>query len=183
MGYLFSAPLLFAVALSKAESATGLKVAEWLLLVSGLTLLWGAAGEYLEDHGKLHKLPRWLRWTKLIFILMVVGGLIGEFIGDAGVFVFSEELQSIDDQELTRLGDTATSLETRLKSVSGAVDNAQDKSGKAILASTKALTVATGARKEADSFEKDISVAKRQAADAESHLGEAVSMAKGKRRN
>ena len=148
MGYLFSAPLLFAVALSKSESATGLKAAEWVLLVSGLILLWGAAGEYLEDHKKLYKLPRWLQWTKFVFVLMVVGGLIGEFIGDAGVFVFSEELQSIEDQELTRLGDTATSLENRLKSVSDSADKAQEKSGNAISASTKALTVATGARKE-----------------------------------
>ena len=102
----------------------------------------GAAGEYLEDHGKLHKLPRWLQWTKLVFILMVVGGLIGEFLGDAGVFVFSEELQSIEDQELTRLGDTATSLENRLKSVSAAADKAQDQSGNAVSASTKALRTA-----------------------------------------
>lgn len=54
---------------------------------------------------------------------------------------------------------------------------AHDEADKAVAASSNALTLAGGARKEADSFERDIVSAKTQAADAESHLAEALKQA------
>jgi len=91
MGY-FSSLL----SLSKFATETALNVAELVIIASGLLLAFGAIGEYLEEHDRL---PRWMAWPKLVFIILVVASLIGEFLGDAGVFVFSEHLQSINDQE------------------------------------------------------------------------------------
>jgi hypothetical protein len=96
MGYL---------SLSKAAAETALDGSEILLIVSGLVLAFGAIGEYLLDHER--KLPRWIRWPKLAFILMVVVSLIGEFSGDAGVFFFSRQLQAISDGEYAALNKEA----------------------------------------------------------------------------
>jgi hypothetical protein len=92
MGYLFA---LFS--LSKSATETALNVSELTILAAGLLLAFGATGEYLEEHNRL---PCWMAWPKLVFILIVVTSLIGEFLGDAGVYVFSSELQSISDREL-----------------------------------------------------------------------------------
>jgi len=95
MGYFFS---LFA--LSKSATETALKNSEATIVVSGLLLAFGAIGEYLEEHNRL---PRWMRWPKIVFIVLVVASLIGEFFGDGGVFVFSEHLESINNAETSAL--------------------------------------------------------------------------------
>jgi hypothetical protein len=95
MGYLFSLSWF-----SKSATETALYIAELGIVVSGAILTFGAVGEYLEDH---HKLPRWMEWPKLVFIILVVLGLIGEFFGDGAVFVFSEHLQSINEAEAKAL--------------------------------------------------------------------------------
>src|ERR1022692_2046648 len=79
--------------MSKATAENGHTVSELVIIVSGLLLALGAVGEYLEEHGKFPK------WTKWVFISAVVVSLIGEFSGDAGVFVFSEHLQATSDSE------------------------------------------------------------------------------------
>src|SRR5579859_1339859 len=95
MGYFFS--LLF---LSKSATSIDLDISEAFLLISGLLLLVGAIGEYLEDHKRL---PRWANWPKLTFEIIVAVSLAGEFIAYGGVFVFSRHLQSIDDAEVSSL--------------------------------------------------------------------------------
>jgi hypothetical protein len=95
MGYLFSW-----LSLSKSASENALDWSEIIILVCGFILAFGAIGEYLEEHKRL---PRWIGWPKIVFILMVVIGLVGEFLGDAGVYVFSRRLQSISDSELVDL--------------------------------------------------------------------------------
>jgi hypothetical protein len=102
MGYLFSW-----ASLSKSASETALNGSEFLLLACGLVLAVGAAGEYLEDHGRL---PDWMKWSrkpKLVFVWMVAISLLGEFIGDAGVLMFSGHLQSISDSESAALNKEA----------------------------------------------------------------------------
>jgi hypothetical protein len=175
MGYFLSLSKI-----SKSAAETGLNVSEILLLVCGFVLAWGCIGEYLEEHERLDRFPRWLQWPSLVFILMVAFSLVGEFLGDAGVYLFSYHLQSIEEAELTRLGADADRLEKRLRLVdesSSAAGQAAiaalDNSGKAVSSSTVALNTARGARQEADSFEKDIVSAKQQSAAAESHLAEA----------
>jgi len=74
-------------------------VSESLLVLCGLVLAFGAAGEHIDEHGRL---PHWMEWSrkpKLVFVWMVALSLIGEFAGDAGVFLFSRAVQAIQDQE------------------------------------------------------------------------------------
>ena len=99
MGYSFSW-----FSLSKSATETALNVSEILILVSGLLLAFGAIGEYLEEHNRL---PRWIEWPKIVFIAFVVASLIGEFLGDGGVFVFSSHLQTISDGEFAVLNKEA----------------------------------------------------------------------------
>lgn len=176
MGYFLS---LFSF--SKSATETALNVAELVIIISGLLLAFGAVGEYLEEH---HKLPRWMGWPKIIFIVLVVVSLLGEFLGDAGVFIFSSHLQTIEDLELSAMGSNAEQLEARLKTVGDKATRAEStagaastKSSKAVVASGNALRLARGARKEADTFEKDIKSAKTQAADALANLAEAKRLA------
>jgi len=95
MGYFFSL-----ASLSKSSTETALDGSEIFIIISGFVLAFGAIGEYLDEHGKL---PRWMAWRKLVFIILVVVSLIGEFVGDAGVFVFSRHLQTISDDELAKV--------------------------------------------------------------------------------
>src|ERR1035441_3667004 len=99
MGYSFS-PLL----ISKSSTETILNVSEILLIVSGFVLTFGAIGEYLEEHGKL---PKWMKWPKLVFVFMVALSLVGEFLSDAGVFFSSSKLQTISDGEFAGLNKEA----------------------------------------------------------------------------
>jgi hypothetical protein len=94
MGYFLS------FSLSKPATETLLDVSEIILIGAGLILTVGAIGEYLEEHGRL---PRWIAWPRVVFIIMVVAGLLGEFFSDAGVFVFSRHLQTIADLEIAHL--------------------------------------------------------------------------------
>jgi len=75
--------------LSKSATETALDISEIAILVSGLVLALGATGEYLEEHNRL---PRWMCWPRLAFIVLVVTDLVGEFLGDGGVFAFSRAI-------------------------------------------------------------------------------------------
>jgi len=107
MGYFLS---LFP--LSKSATETLLDVSETILIGGGLILTLGAVGEYLEEHGRL---PRWLAWPRLVFIIMVVAGLLGEFLSDGGVFVFSRHLQTIADSEIAELTKENTAAKKELE--------------------------------------------------------------------
>jgi hypothetical protein len=107
MGYLFSW-----LSLSKSAAEHGLDFCEILIILAGLVLTLGAIGEYAKEH---HKLPLSLRCPMWVFILMVVGGLIGEFVGDAGVFLFSGTLQTISDEEVAKLTKKANEADERSK--------------------------------------------------------------------
>jgi hypothetical protein len=117
MGYFLS--------LSKETTEHWLNASELMLLVCGLVLAYGAAGEYLEEHGKL---PRWMRWArepKLVFVWMVAISLFGEFSGDAGVYIFSGQLQTISDTELTQLKNENLRLQGQVGDAKKAVIKAQ----------------------------------------------------------
>jgi len=108
-------------------------------------------------------------------------GVAGELLGDGGVFVFSRHLQVIEDTELTSLGSNAEQLAVRLKTLGDKTTQTEStasiasaKANEAVTASGNALNLARGAHQEAESFEKDIVSAKKQAADAEAHLEDAL---------
>jgi hypothetical protein len=160
MGYFFS--------LSKSAATVGFEVSEWMLLIFGGILVLGIFGEY-------KKLPK--RALSLcsasVFEILVMVGVAGELLGDGGVFVFSSHLQSIEDHELASLGSNAEQLEARLKAVGDKATQAEStsatasaKSNGAVIASGNAMTLARGARQEADTFEKEIALARKEASDA-----------------
>ena len=110
--------------------------------------------------------------------------IAGEFVGDAGVFIFSRHLQNLegaDIQTLSRESQSAlanaTNADSKAKAAASLLDIARKDSDAAKQASNKAQTIAHDARQEADSFEKDIVTAKERAAAAESHLAEAEKQA------
>jgi len=135
MGYFFS--------LSKSTTEHWLNGCELLPLVCGLVLAYGAAGEYLEEHGKL---PGWMRWTrepKFIFVWMVAISLFGEFAGDAGVYIFSGHLQSISDQEIKDANSRALDAATSARNAKGDAAQAHN-------LALGALDIATPAKETAD---------------------------------
>ena len=178
MGYFFS--------LSKSAATVGLEVSEWMLLVFGGVLVLGIFGEY-------KKLPKrlLLLWPATVFEILVMVGVAGELLGDGGVFIFSSHLQSIEDQELSSLGSNAGQLEARLKIVGDKATRAESTAGTASVASSNAvgsastavksassaLIIARGARQEADTFEKGIQSARKDAAGALANLAEAKRLA------
>jgi hypothetical protein len=97
--------------LSKAATEIGLTISEIAILVFGALLAFGAIGEYLEEHNRL---PGCMEWPKLAFIIMVVAGLVGEFVGDAGVFGFSMHLQTLSDLELEAERGARVAIENRV---------------------------------------------------------------------
>jgi hypothetical protein len=173
---------------TKEDAEHNLNFSEVMLVICGLLLAFGAIGEYLEEHNKL---PRWMRWPKLVFIVLVASSLVGEFLGDAGVFVSSKKLQEIEGAEIhaldikanlarTNANDAIGKSQTAIKR-SGSADTAAkaavDKSSTAEKSAFNALSLAKGARQEADSFEKDIKDAKRDALEAKALLADARQLA------
>jgi hypothetical protein len=169
----------FLFSLSKSRTETALHIFEGLLLLSGLVLLIGIWGEYRKGE-------KWKKWLA-VFQIMVLAGIGVELIADAGVFVFSENLQKLEGADIQALdkkardaGDRADDALGKLKTTLERAETADitskaavDKSGKAEHSASNALDLAKGARQEADSFEKDIVSANEKAAAAESKVAEA----------
>jgi hypothetical protein len=81
--------------LSKSATFSALHLSELIVLLFGVLLVVGLIGE-------LAKSARWKARVRL-FEIMVIVGVAGELFGDGGIFVFSERLQTISDQEVARL--------------------------------------------------------------------------------
>ncbi len=100
MGYFFS---LFS--LSKSATNSALNWSELVLLIFGIVLVVGLVGEYktLEPHSRRMK----------FFEMLVILGVLGELLGDGGIFLFSHQLQVISDNEIAEVtrnaGDARTS--------------------------------------------------------------------------
>jgi hypothetical protein len=153
-----------------------------MLLVFGISLVVGLVGEY--------KLPFWHPRLEL-FEMLVLIGCGGELIADGGIFWLSEHLQTIQQTRvvaLAKLADDAVQKAQKALADSGIAlgqsteaktksGEAIDKAGKANGISLNALSLARGARTEADSFDKRIVSANTLATDAESHLAEALRQA------
>jgi hypothetical protein len=81
--------------LSKAATYSAMHLSELVVLLFGVLLVAGLVGE-------LAKSPKW-KARERCFELMVIIGVSGELFGDGGIFVFSERLQTISDQEVAGL--------------------------------------------------------------------------------
>jgi hypothetical protein len=162
MGYTLSWPLWLLISWllfpTKTKAERGLTDSEIVLIVCGLVLALGAIGEYLEEHKKL---PRLVKWPRLVFIVMVVIGLLGEFFGDAGVFVFSSKLQQIEGAEIQALDRLA-------KAARDNANEAIDKSSKAKEGADTAMGVAKAVKIESASLQRGLAATKKLAEEAKS---------------
>jgi hypothetical protein len=109
--------------------------------------------------------------------LLVVVGILGEGIFEALQNRAEGQLQTFNDILLADAQRNAGNARASAIDAANASSRADSESEKATASSANAMALAQGARKEADTFEKDIVFAKRQAADAESHLADALKQA------
>jgi len=116
------------------------------------------------------------KWKTLVGITALLGWMLVAF-GVAGEGI--AEYFVNDSETNIRAFDQAVLIETQRSANSAATASslAFTFSNKSEIASRNAVSLATGARTEADSFERDITSAKTQAADAESHLADALQRA------
>jgi hypothetical protein len=170
----------FLDSLPKSTVETALHVSEIVLLAGGLLLLVGIWGEYRKKE----------KWEKYLgaFQIMVLAGIGVELLGDAGVFLFSESLQRLEGADIQALDkkardatDKATDALSKSATAVGrseAADTASKgalaKLGKAEHSAGRAMDLARGARKEADTFETRLGSAENKADEAESHVTEAA---------
>jgi hypothetical protein len=173
---------------SDVSSLTGW---EWGEYISEAFVIVGCAGELIADFGRkcLTKAHR-DRVERLSTILLVAAlsasltclvrtnELSGNVIGSLGA-----KADEADEKAKTAITDSSTALSqakdalTKAGKAQDSFGRTEDEANKAQAASFSALTLASGARKEADSFEADIKSAKQQAAEAEAHLAEAKKQA------
>jgi hypothetical protein len=182
---------------SLSNSLSRWETAEYVY--AGLVAL-ACAGEYVADFttwftaGREERRKQLAKISTLVLIaslalelvcLVKTNSLSGLLIGS-----LSERAERADQKARTAITDSSTALsqardaqaragaaQDSLGRAQDEANKAQDEANKAQSAATSALTLARGAREEADSFERDIVSAKKQAADAESHLAEALKRA------
>jgi hypothetical protein len=128
------------------------------------------------DQSKLHitypecHAPDWVKVVAFVGWILSVGGVVGEWVSEGRVNEADTSIQELDDilvrEATNKAGSAANSAQI-----------AEDASKVAKRESSDASSIAKVARLEADSFEKDIVSAKTLAADAESHLADALKQA------
>jgi hypothetical protein len=98
--------------LSSSEAKLWLRASEWTLIIAAILLAIGLAGEWPE--AETWKKSLWYKAAKLAVII----GVMGELLGDAGVFEAGDRLESLDNSKII-------ALETRL--AARALTDAQQK--------------------------------------------------------
>ena len=145
-------------ALTKPESHLGLDLSELLLLTCGALLTVGIVGEYAKS-------KKWSRLART-FAALVVIGVAGELVSDAGVFLFSRRLQVIADAELAAVtreaGDAQISADSAASAASRANSFAKEAEQHAVRANEKA-----------NRFQLEIARSNARAAEAEQRAAQA----------
>jgi hypothetical protein len=155
--------------LSKSSATFWLHASEAVLLMFSAVVVVGLIGE---------NKCRWPHPKEDIFLALVIIGVAGELLGDGGMVVFTGQLQTISDAEVRTAISKAGDAQTSAHEAANAAERADSFAAQAQGRAANALTLARGAHQEADSFEKEIAIAKKQATEAESHLGEALQRAR-----
>jgi hypothetical protein len=96
MGYLLS--------LSKSATVIGLNLSEWSLLICGVALAIGIAGEIRSGIWRL---------SKHVCEYLVLWAVLGELISDGGVFFFSSQLERISNIEIAEVSKHAADARER----------------------------------------------------------------------
>jgi hypothetical protein len=120
---------------------------------------------------------RWVKKVGLIGWLLVVLGVAGEGIFEVVEYRAEGLLQTFNDILLADARRSAGSAKDSAEAASSAASRANHESDEASSSASNAMILAGGARKEAESFEGDIVSAKKQAAEAEKHLADALQRA------
>lgn len=110
----------------------------------------------------------------LLGTALIVIGVAGELYVDVQAGKIETRIREANDKLLGLIIQEAGDAKTSARDAANAAAHAKDQSDKAVASASKAMAIASSARREADSFEKDIKSAKTLAADAESHLAEAL---------
>lgn len=118
MGYFFS---LFS--LSKSATNGALNWSELALLIFGIVLIVGLVGEYRtsDPHSRCMK----------FFEMLVIIGVLGELVGDGGIFLFSHQLQVISDNEILEANRNAGDAKSSAKAAAVAAARANEAAGNA----------------------------------------------------
>ena len=111
------------VSFSKSATNTALNWSELALLLFGIILVLGLVGEYVESE-------RWNKHLKL-FEMLVIIGVLGELVGDGGVFLFSNQLQVISESEIADANKKAGDAKTSAEGASAAARRADADAGNA----------------------------------------------------
>jgi hypothetical protein len=175
---------------SLSSSLSRWEIAEYVC--AGFVAL-ACAGEYIADFttwltgGQDERRKRLAKTSTLVLItslalelvcLVKTNSLSGLLIGS-----LSERAEQADQKARTAITDSSAALsqamdaQARAGAAQNSLGEAQSEASKAQTVATNALSLSRGARQEADSFERDIVSAKKQAADAESHLAEVLKRA------
>jgi len=117
-----------------------------------------------ENRVELAKVAAFVGW------IFIIAGLVGELRAGSKVADLSASIQGCSDAKVRE-----ATLQAGNAAMSAQI--AEDASKAAKKESSDAFTIAKGARLEADSLKKDIVSAKTLAADAESHLADALQRA------
>lgn len=110
---------------------------------------------------------KWIARVGFVGWTLVALGVAGEGVAEYFVNDAETELRAFDQGVLTETQQSANSAAL-------AASLATTFSDKAVTASSNGLALASGARKEADSFAQDIKAAKKQTTDAELRLADAL---------
>ncbi len=109
--------------LSKPGAIIGLQLSEAGLLIFGAVLIVGIVGEL--------KLPYWSHRLKR-FERLVLIGVLGEFLADGGISLFSMRLQVVSDSEAAVLNNEAGQARKDAALVALKAGQANERAGRAI---------------------------------------------------
>jgi hypothetical protein len=103
--------------LSRGATLCALDIAQLGVFIFGFFFLVGWIAEETTKE-------RWKRY-RMLFVIMAIGGVAGEWIADIAVFALSEHLQTISDKEVAKLKLDTQHLATEQAEASERVANAQ----------------------------------------------------------
>lgn len=109
---------------------------------------------------------------------LVTAGVAGELNVESKIATVETCIRKGNNQLSLLLSEEAGDAKTSAQKAADAAQLAEDRSGKAVESASTALSLAKGARKEADSFKGDIATAKQQAGEAKSQIEGAFKEAK-----
>ncbi|HXR35719.1 MAG TPA: hypothetical protein VN754_07210, partial [Candidatus Binataceae bacterium] len=103
--------------ISRATTISLLHISFAVLLIFGIALAFGIVGEIIWESDKDKALNPWERPRPFspkkaykVASIAVLIGVLGELAGDAGVYFFSEHLQTIDESTIAQLEDDAVRM-------------------------------------------------------------------------